>query len=83
MAVLGQNIRTGSREVEIDSIKCFIVVLTPGPADAISVLPLIRYCGENAKVFVMTKRISLTRQHLQQCQHLPELFPEDADTALK
>lgn len=45
MAVLGQNIRTGSRHVEIDSIKGFIVVLTPGPADAVSVLPLIRYCG--------------------------------------
>lgn len=45
MAVLGQNIRTGSRHVEIDSIKRFIVVLTPGPADAVSVLPLIRYCG--------------------------------------
>lgn len=45
MAVLGQNIRTGSRHIEIDSIKRFIVVLTPGPADAVSVLPLIRYCG--------------------------------------
>lgn len=51
MAVLGQNIRTGSGYIEIDSIKCFIVVLTPGPADAISVLPLIRYCGEKENMY--------------------------------
>lgn len=50
MAVLGQNIRTGSRHVEVDSIKCFVVVLTPGPADAVSVLALIGYCGDNEKL---------------------------------
>lgn len=55
MAVLGQNIRTGPREVEIDSIKSLIVVLTPGPADAVSVLPLVRYCGEHDEVFVVTE----------------------------
>lgn len=50
MAVLGQNIRTGSRHVEIDSIKRLVVVLTPRPADAVSVLPLIRYCGGRENV---------------------------------
>lgn len=60
MTVLGQNIRTCSREVEIDSIKCFIVVLTPGSADAISVLPLIRYYGENEEVFVIIRWVNYT-----------------------
>lgn len=54
MAVLGQNIRTGSREVKIDSIECFVVVLTPWPADAISVLPLVSYWEENSQ-FIQTR----------------------------
>lgn len=46
MTILGQNVRAGSREVEIYSIKCFIVVLTPWPADPISILALVRYWEE-------------------------------------
>lgn len=54
VAVLGQNVRAGSREVEVYSIKCFIVVLTPRPADPVSILALVRYWEENGQ-FTQTR----------------------------
>lgn len=47
MAVLGQNVRAGSRKVEVYSIKCFIVVLAPRPADPVSILALVGYWVAN------------------------------------
>ena len=43
VAVLGQDVGAGPGEVEVDSIKGFIVVLAPGAADPISVPAKVGY----------------------------------------
>ena len=50
VAVLGQNVGAGSRDVEVCSIKCLKVVLTPRPADPVSILALVRYWEGNGQL---------------------------------